>query len=62
MSTPDCGGIRAIAHKFMQHTDNSHGQAHHKLNAQHAGVLTDICDVLTALSAQDDIHSLVKMK
>ena len=62
MSIPDCISICAIACEFMQHTDNSHRQAHHKLNAQCAGVLTDIADVLTALSAQDDNHSLVKTK
>ena len=62
MSTPDCNSIRAIAHEFMRHTDNSRGQAHHELNAQHAGILTDASDATTALSTQQDIHSLVKTK
>ena len=58
----DCASIRAIACEFMQHTDNSHRQACHKLNAQHAGILIDVSDVLTALSTQQDIHSLIKTK
>ena len=62
MSTPDCTGIQAIACEFMQHTDNLHGQTHHELNAQCAGVPIDVLDVLTALSTQQDIHSLIKTK
>ena len=58
----DHAGIRAIACKFMQHTDNLCGQAHHELNAQCAGIPTDVLDVTTALSAQQDIHSLIKTK
>ena len=55
----DHAGIFAITHKFMQHTDNSCKQAHHKLNAQCASVPTNVS---TALSTQQDIHSLVKTK
>ena len=58
----DCASIRAIACEFMQHTDNSHGQAHHKLNAQHACIPTDVSDAPTAASTQQDIHSLIKTK
>ena len=58
----DCKSIRAIEHQFIQHTDEQHEQAHHKLNAQHAGAPTDVSDVTTGLSGQQDIHSLIKTK
>ena len=58
----DHASICAIACEFMQHTDNLHRQAHHELNAKHAGILADMSDVMTALSAQQDIHSLTKTK
>lgn len=61
-STSDYTSIRAIEYQFIQHTDEQYRQAHHKLNAQYAGVLTDISDVLTGLSDQQDIHSLIKTK
>ena len=41
---------------------NSHRQAHHELNARCTGILTDMLDVPTALSTQQDIHSLIKTK
>ena len=54
--------IQAIECQFMQHTDELCKQARHKLDAQHAGVLTDASDALTGLSNQQDIHTLVKTK
>ena len=62
MSTPDCTAICTIACEFMQHTDNSCRQAHHKLNAQCAGILTDMSDIPTALPTQQCIHSIIKTK
>ena len=57
-----CTSICAIECQFMQHTDELCKQAHHKLNAQHAGALTDASDVMTGLSGQQDIHLLIKTK
>ena len=54
--------IRAIECQFMQHTDELHEQAHHKLDAQHAGVLADVSDAVTGVTNQQDIHSLVTTK
>ena len=60
--TSDCKSIRAIECQFIQHTDEQHKQAHHKLNAQHAGTFADVSDVTAGLSGQQDIHSLIKTK
>ena len=54
--------IRAIEYQFMQHTDELYKQAHHKLNAQYAGVLTDISDVVTGVNNQQDVHLLITTK
>ena len=51
--------IRAIEYQFMQHTDELHKQAHHKLNAQYAGVLTDASDVVNGVTNPQDVHSIV---
>ena len=51
----DYASIRAIECQFIQHTDEQHRQAHHKLNAQYAGALTDVSDATTALSGQEDV-------
>ena len=60
--TSECKSICAIEHQFIQHTDEQCEQVHHKLNAQHAGALADVSDVMTGLSGQQDIHSLIKTK
>ena len=54
--------ICAIECQFIQRTDEQCKQAHHKLIAQHTGVLTDVSDAMTGLSGQQDIHSLIKTK
>ena len=60
--TLDCKSICAIECQFVQHADEQCEQAHHKLNAQCAGALTDVSDVTAGLSGQQDIHSLIKTK
>ena len=61
-TTPDCASICAIKHKFMQNTNELCRQAHHKLNAQCVGALTDVSDAPNGLSGQQDIHLLIKTK
>ena len=47
-SDVNCSRICPIACKFQQNRDQSCRQVHNKLDARHAGIITDIEDILSA--------------
>ena len=60
LTDPDNAKIVAIAHEFQQHADQSHCQAHHKLNTQHAGTIIAMQDVFAA--KDEEIPALIITK
>ena len=59
--TMDSSTIKGIAVEFQQHTAAAYRQAHHKLNAQYAGIITDIADLFSNVK-QPNIPMLVQTK
>ena len=63
LADPDAAALNNIidiACEFQQRTNQSHCQTHHKLNAQHAGTITNINDILCA--KDKDIPELITTK
>ena len=56
----DCSKICIVACKFQQHADQSRHWAHHELNTQCTGIITDIEGVLSA--KDKDIPVLITVK